>query len=85
MGWNKVGSRAHRHTSVTLEDLHGCVEADSRQLRHVKHVVAARAARDRRGLYLSHGQTLYQATNQRALVVWDEGAGRWLIADDWRP
>lgn len=55
------GSRVHHFTGVTLEDLDSCVEADSRQLPHVKHIIAACAAADRMGYCVSHDYALYQA------------------------
>jgi hypothetical protein len=44
----------HRHAGITLEDIHGCVDADGWQLSYIKHVLAARAARNSGGYRLGH-------------------------------
>jgi hypothetical protein len=44
----------YRHTSLTLEDMHSRVEADSRQLPDIKHVIAARSARNSGCYRLDH-------------------------------
>src|SRR5262245_7806248 len=53
-----------RHASLALEDVHGGVDADSRQRSQKKHVLAARAARNCGKYRLNHDKTLDHATNQ---------------------
>jgi hypothetical protein len=43
-----------RHAGLTFEDMHSYVEADRRKLTQIKHVFAARGARETGGCCLSH-------------------------------
>jgi hypothetical protein len=46
--------RTDRRAGLTSEDLHSYVEADRRKLTQIKHVFAARGARETGGCCLSH-------------------------------
>jgi hypothetical protein len=43
-----------RHAGLTFEDLHSYAEVDRRKLSQIKHVFAARGARETSGRCLSH-------------------------------